>query len=287
MTWQWAVVEEDLTRALIRLGRLRDAEDVLLRGRVTASLRADLALAHRLTSPQDTLRLLEGIDRAARWRDAEGRKLLRIGIDDLAKASAALAGIRPERSAGLARRAADRAWGRTDWRFWAGMLDALTHLPAGPAEALLADLVEARGAPETWAAAHRYRLAKALLRTDRRRAADLVGGAAHQDEVTRQDEVARLAVLAVLDPGGAADLAERILRTRPDSWTMREIAAALLGEPAAPGAAALRPLARSCVMAVLDDDGSWSAALPLLADLEPAAVLAVHRRLRDLRGAAA
>ncbi len=97
------------------------------------------------------------------------------------------------------------------------------------------------------------------------------------------DEVARLAVLAVLDPRAAADLAARILRTGPDPWTTVEIAAALLGEPGAPGDATLRPLARSCVAAALGGDESWSATLPLLADLEPAAVLAVHRRLGDLR----
>ncbi|QOV38411.1 trypsin-like peptidase domain-containing protein [Streptomyces ferrugineus] len=277
----WQVTRTDLARALMRLGRLDEAEEVYRAGGVPASLRADLALAHSRTSPGATLRLLDGIDDRARWQDTDGRSLEKITNADLAKASAALEDLHPDRAAALLERAVTRAQGRANAdKRWQGLIDVVAFAAPKRAERVLADLAEELRTAEDWPPMRRYGLARALLPLDPGRAARLLGRVshAHREEFRSVD---RVAVLAVTEPALAAEAAERMLEDDSISWLMDELAEALLGDPRCPGDPALRPLARRCARAALAGT-HWAEALPPLAELEPEAVLAVHERLREL-----
>ncbi|MFD0066943.1 hypothetical protein [Streptomyces sp. NPDC056690] len=124
-----------------------------------------------------------------------------------------------------------------------------------------------------------YSLARALLRPDSRRAAQLLGQVPPADREEFQS-VDRIAVLAVVAPDLATESVERML-SEDDTWFIVELADALIGDPRCPGNPALRPLARRCVRKALTDT-YWEHALPPLAVLEPEAVLAVYERLREL-----
>ncbi|MET9041726.1 trypsin-like peptidase domain-containing protein [Streptomyces sp. NPDC004362] len=274
----WPRAKDYLARALVRLGRLEAAEDVYRAGGVSPSLRADLALAHSQTSPGDTLRLLDGIDGRDEWQDAAGRPRKMITSADLAKASAALEELEPDRAATLIERAITRARGRTNaGTHWEELFDVLTYVAPRRAERVLADLAEDLRSMEDWPPMRRYGLARALLHVDPQRAAQLVSQASPADrEALRSAD--RIAVLAVTAPDLAAELVERVLDE--DDTFMDELAEALIGDPRCPGDPALRPLGRRCVRKVLAK--RWSDALPPLAELEPEAVLAVYERLREL-----
>ncbi|MEU1408752.1 hypothetical protein ABZ471_41880 [Streptomyces sp. NPDC005728] len=269
-----------LARALVRLGRPDAAQEVYRNGGVPASMRADMALALCQTSPQDTLRLLDGIDDRAKWLDPDGRPQ-KITDKDLAKASAALEDLQPERATALIERALSRIRGRTnDDKYRQGLLDVLTHAAPTRAAHVLADLAEELRSDDEWPPMSRHSLARAVLRLAPHYAAQLVDQGPPADQGAYRS-VDRIAVLAVTAPDLAAEQAARLLDDEDNTWFMDQLAEALIGDPTCSGDPALRPLARRCAREVLT--GSyWEDALPVLAELEPEAVLAVHERLREL-----
>lgn len=276
----WEKTKECLARALVRLGRPDAVEDVYRAGGMPASLRADMALAHARTAPEDTLRLLSGVDDRARWRGPDGQPLQKISIEDLAKASAALEELAPDRARILVERAIARVRGRTNAdKRWKGLFDVLTHAAPNRAERVLGDFAEDLRATDDWPPLRQYGLARALLHLDQRRAARLVGQVPHTDREELQS-VDRIAVLAVTAPDLAVEPVERMFG-EDYPLLMDELAEALIGDPKCPGNPALRPLARRCVRVALTET-HWETALPPLAVLEPEAVLAVYERMRDL-----